>query len=319
MAFFCLYCYSELPSNNPHGCTYTTHNFRAVVPIKDWSAKQTAIQNDTTYTLSDFNPSCRKVSFECVLNTSQREIYIVVKSRIVFQTTGPGNTTWAPGQQALAKLAIENCINFWDDQCKVRRTINNVGTIDYTPYFFLDTNAGYWGRRVEINVQPSMAPVVINNLVAIQCNAYVPLGTGYITPLAAAAAGTKHYHTMGVTQFSAQCTPSYDNQPACTVRNPMAHEFGHMIGLPDEYLVIQTNWASCASDSDRAGHLWRRALVAETIVVPGNTGPNNPDVSIMNDVEIRPVGFGHRHFVTVLQAARYLANQHNLAGTWSLV
>jgi len=319
MAYFCLYCYSKLPTNNPHGCNFTTHGFRAVVPIKDWSTQNTAIQNDNLLTVSDFNPSCRKVAFDCILNTTRSEIYIVVKCRVQFQATGPGNQTWGVGEQTSAKLAIENCLNFWDGRCTLRRTIANVGTVDYVPSFFLDTNAGFLGTRIDISVQPAAPPVIINNLVTIQCNAYVPLGTGYNTPLATAGAGTKHFYTMGVTQYSAQCTPEYDNQANCTVRNPMAHEFGHMIGLPDEYLVIKSTWGSCTSDSDRAGFLWRQALVAANIAVPNNTGPNNPDDSIMNNVQIRPQGFHARHFVTVLQAARYLGTQNNLPGTWSIV
>lgn len=323
MSYFCLYCYSQLPSNNPHGCNYTNHNFRAVVPIKSWSTKSAAIQNDTLYTVTDFNPSCRKVAFDCILNTTRNEIYVVVRCGVFYQTTGPGNRTWGGGEQAAAKLAIENCLNFWDARCTIRRTVpnsnnQNVGNVDYTPYFFLDTNAGYFSRRIDISVQPSAPPVVINNLVTIQCNAYVPLGTGY-NALGVGGVGSRHSYTVGVTQYSAQCTPQYDNQANCTVRNPMAHEFGHMIGLPDEYLVIKSAWNQCASDSDKAGFLWRQALVAENIAVPNNTGPNNTDVSIMNDVEIRPVGFHDRHFVTVLQAARYLGQQNNLAGTWSIV
>ena len=59
MSFFCLYCLSELPSNNPHGCNYTNHNFRTVVPKKDLSALTTRISADTCHTVTDFNPSTR--------------------------------------------------------------------------------------------------------------------------------------------------------------------------------------------------------------------------------------------------------------------
>jgi hypothetical protein len=100
--------------------------------------------------------------------------------------------------------------------------------------------------------------------------------------------------------------------------NAFAHEFGHMIGLPDEYLVIPNAWPAGGPDRDKASFLWRRLLVQENIPVPP-AGPQCPSNTIMNKIESQPRGFLKRHYVTVLEAVRHISANGGPGGNWVLI
>jgi hypothetical protein len=285
----------------------------------DYAAMQAATRGDDLVVLKDFNPSCRKVAFDCVLNRTRGEIYVVVRTKTTFLTTEPGGSTW-PNSAAKdeARTAILLSPHLWNGHFQLRRTYRDI-TVDYQVKFFYNPDPGFNAWRVNLEIRPAAAPVVINNTVTVQCNAYVPTGTGYTSPIGAAGNGSSHSYTIGLTRYSGRCTPNVTNLAAAVVRNPASHEFGHLLGLPDEYLALPASWAASNDDGKRAAFLWTVALGDEAIPVPVGTGPANPANSIMNDIDIRPTGFHQRHFVTVLQAARRLATVNRIAGTWSLI
>lgn len=319
-----MYCLNELPSANPHGCWLLTqggqdactHSFNGIVRKKpSVTDLRATIDGHNLYEIADFNPSCRKVAFDCIVDTTASKVYVIVRCTFDF-VVGPGAGSWSNSEKEDARLAVLNCVSFWDKAGALQYTAPNAGNATaYDVEFFIDTSYSYNWRQ-KIRVQTAQKPQVLNNQLMMQCNALVPLGTDYrqgTNP----SAGTGHYHTMQITQWSAVLYPTHTNQNNCVVMNPMAHEFGHMIGLPDEYVVIPNNWGTCAGDGDRAGFLWTQRLTKENIAVPA-TGPNFAANTIMNKIEARPTGFLPRHYVTVLEAARYAGAQNGLYGTWSV-
>ena len=114
-----------------------------------------------------------------------------------------------------------------------------------------------------------------------------------------------------------------------TVCNPFTHEFGHILGLPDEYdafppggglvpLVAQVGW----QPKFKAILYWVQCLQENNIAVPGwgnfGIGPNLVNEhSLMRDVDL--ANMRDRHYVTVLEAVRFTASRNHILGTWALL
>ncbi|MDH3460571.1 MAG: hypothetical protein OEM00_06255 [Burkholderiaceae bacterium] len=322
MTYLCLYCMSELPAANPHGCNLltvdddaTNHTFSGIVPMKASVAElKRSIAGNNTHLLEDFNPSCRKIAFDCIVDTTAHKVYVIVRCKFDF-VRGPGAGAWSGAEKAQTETAVLNCVQFWDRAGALTYTSITGAVTAYDVEFFIDTSRG-GAYRQKIRTQTADKPRYIGPQITMTCNALVPCGTGYADG-ALPEHGTGYQLDMQITQYSPMLFPAQNNNNACEVLNAMAHEFGHMIGLPDEYLAIPATWLLCASDSDRAAYLWTRRLVAENIAVPP-TGPNYPALTMMNKIEARPTGFLDRHYVTVLEAARYTCARNGIAGNWSV-
>ena len=322
MAYVCMYCLRQLQNNNPHNCRLLTrsgadqqnHQFNGLIVEKPaFTALRNSIRGHVLAEVLDFNPSCRKVAFDCIVDVTAHKVYVIVRSVLNF-IVGPGAGVWSSAEKTVATLAVLNCVSFWDKTGALHYTSQGV-TVDYDVEFFIDTSYSYNWRQ-KINIQSAAKPIVLNNQIMMQCNALVPVGRGYVNSTTPSA-GAGHYYTMQITQWSPVLYPLYTNRNNCVVMNAMTHEFGHMIGLPDEYVAIPDAWGNCHSDADYAAFLWTRRLTAEHIAVPV-AGPNFAEETIMNKIEARPNGFLPRHYVTVLEAARYAGARQGYYGNWTV-
>lgn len=318
MAYVCLYCLTTLTSSTAtHTCTYT-HNFSGIVPKKDVSALLTSIGTDTTYKVGDFNPSCRKVAFDCIINNTKNEIYIIVYANLDFVNNRLfGN--WTQSDKDNARVAIESMPGLWDGHVTLRRKISTSAYKDYTPRFFLKSDTGWFAKRFNIEVETAQAPMALSDgTMTVMASAWVPTGTGY-APMSIPGYGSRHYHKMKVNRYSPQLLPTNTTQTNCEVMNPMAHEYGHMLGIPDEYLAIPTSWSQCNNDRDKAAYLWNQRVQSESMTPKYDYDMNYRNGLMSASIDARPVGFKPRYYVTVLEAARVCSTKHSLSGTWSLV
>ena len=312
---YCLYCLKNFPSaDSRHGCAFN-HSWPGYVAVKDLEAHEKAIEGHALYKVQNFNPSCRKVAFDVTVDASDLEILVIVRCKVEY-SRGQDQPNWNSDKKKEFLKALQHVPGLWDGHHKLVHTNGNQ-SVTYTPVFFIDTAATDQTKQYTLNAVTAPEPVILpSGQVTVQCNAFVPLGSGYAQN-ATPGAGTRHQLAMGVSQTAPRLFPENTNQQNGPVMNAMAHEYAHMIGIPDEYIELKGSWNECGDDKDKAAYLWSVALQNENIPVPQNTGPSNPDLNVMNlNLESRPAGFKKRHYVTVLEAARQASAAHQeLGGT----
>ncbi|MCG8688470.1 MAG: hypothetical protein MI892_26610 [Desulfobacterales bacterium] len=86
--------------------------------------------------------------------------------------------------------------------------------------------------------------------------------------------------------------------------NTITHEFGHMIGLPDEYNEISTKTLS-EDPKERKLQLWLQLLSVNNIEPPtlGNYSKVK-NANIMRTATISEDDFQLRHYITVYEALK---------------
>lgn len=334
MDHICLYCYSS--STVASNCGVCG---RARTPIKVWpdhAAGQTLIS------IRDFNPSCRHVAFDCHVNQAQAEVYVVVRVKMTYQdfagvSNGAGGWTYPPLQWTALKKAdflkrFQASVGLWDGHQQLHH--NGVA---YTPLFFVEPVSTT--PQVEVIVEASSDQVELLPMSTEHrlWTASVSLLPPYPTSRPVASKGTRpavKLRTKAVaTRSCLKNTALIAGHADQSHYNPMAHEYGHLLGLPDEYNWYSYNPAAPppASTQQQDGEgrpliFWLNMVQGAGLQAPalGQYGHGHHQVAehnIMRDVHASPGGFLDRHYLTVLEALNHLT-AHNTTlvagGAWTL-
>lgn len=333
MDFVCLYCC--LIKTTAGNCGVCGH---ARVPIRSWATYK---QSPNLVSLSNFNPSTRKVAFDVHVNKATHEIYVVVKVKINFANyagirNGPGwvypPVQWTSTQKTEWLKLFQAAVGLWDGH----HQLSCLG-VPYTPLFFIE-HVSYWAHA---NVEATASTMTIEKVGATTENRLWTAGVSLLNPypamMPAPARGTRpgpNFYTKRVAvKMVVKDSALADNHVDQSHYNPMAHEFGHLLGLPDEYNVygflpnvVPMAGPLSPDNEGRPAAFWLQMLHTAGIALPvfgqyGNGLGQVQEHSLMRDVHAIGAGFLRRHYVTILQALNYLTIHNSNSGfhaAWTL-
>lgn len=292
-------------------------------PVKKWSDYS---GSRTLVYVANFNPSTRRVAFDIHVDYAMHKVYVVLLVNLVFQRGDGDAPAWGSITKNAFKKSLRATAGLFDQKFRFTDTNGQI----FSPYFFIEfpwlaSNAHLTITAKTLRTQATQALQIPNQLPP---NNAVTFGTAvYPTARPQPAAGTIH---GGINCFLS--LPSVRNfNINGTICNPFLHEFGHILGLPDEYdqfppgggivpLQAANNWMK----KDKAILYWVHSLMAHNIAVPqwGHFGMGLNQVnehSLMRDVAIGGQAIKTRHFVSVLEAVEYATEQSaNLNGPWTI-
>ncbi|MFT3765654.1 MAG: hypothetical protein QM820_09080 [Minicystis sp.] len=334
MEYACLYC-CHITNAGAGNCGICG---RAKVPIRLWSDYK---DTPNLASVTNFNPPTRKVAFDVHVNAAAHEVYVVVKVSLSYEDyAGVKNgdqwvyqpVEWTGTQKTDFLKLFQASIGLWDGHHPV-----SCGGVNYTVMFFVES-VTFWAHA---EVRATASSLAIEKIGDTTENRLWTAGVSLLEPypalMPAAASGTRpgpRLYTKRVAVKSVvKDSALADNHANQAHYNPMAHEFGHLLGLPDEYNVygfaantvpVAANYA--ANNESRPAAFWLKLLDNYGLALPGwgqyGTGLNQvQEHSIMRDAHTGAGGFLRRHYVTVLEALNYIT-AHNarggLNGVWSI-
>ncbi len=298
------------------GCTQSataagncpTHGHGALRPVKSWSDYK---NSDTLLSLSNFNPSTRRVAFDVHVDFIKHEVYVVLWVNLVFEQGEGDAPAWSSGAKANFKKYLKAGASVLDGQATLRAGHST----NFTPLFFIEF--------------PWLGPHVKITAKTLRQQATRALSVNLLPPNNGVSAGDAEYPrsppapSAGTVPGGVAC---FLSEPA--VREfvvggvecvPFVHELGHMLGLPDEYnafppgggLVPLQQAPNDWNWSTRATFYWVKALQANNLQVPqwghfGNGLNQVNEHSLMRDVATSPGAILPRHFIPILEGVKHL-------------
>ncbi len=327
MDYACIYCNRFQTAVAAPNCTCG----QAMMPVNDWDTYSNGL---TLISTEKYNPTTRHVTFDCHICMSKREIYIVINCNLNFinevrNQIGPLEhrqpEQWNNDKKEAFRKNSKVSASLWDGQVQFEHANTR-----FTPRFFIKfTNSSNAYVKADVTAKPDAIPrnagilQTSNALVTMgihdKRNRATPYGNNPPVPRKGQVydtylAVTSQSPRMGVNDTS---IPVIHQATICA----MAHEFGHMLGLPDEYNQFAFSTANIPAnvtgrvETDKAMVFWLHVLRSYNLVSPGwgqyGTGPNQvQDHSMMRDVDSMASGFHQRHFVTILEAVNYTSAQN---------
>ncbi|MDC0714349.1 hypothetical protein POL68_38195 [Stigmatella sp. ncwal1] len=326
MLYMCLKCDAFIQAVVAPVCA--TCQLQAA-PYKLWAEYNTG----TLYSITHFNPSCRAVSFDLHVSPSKNAIYVVAKCSITF-AKGPTGTDWDTTRKSRFLKRIKAAVGLWDGRQTFTRTLT-VGTAAYLAYHFIDEAPS--GAHYNFTVNSSAAPQRLSDTDGLNdTNGMLLLpGGGIVVPKdklggmrGSPGHGTNRKIGGFLNEYAAHTGVKDTTVNPLVYANTVAHEWGHMIGLPDEYDAYpntfntanlgagRVNRGGLNADKDKGVAYWVELLAQCGLASPawGHAG----DDSIMRNVATHAAAFRPRHHVTVLEGLQYLSAKTDLGGTWSM-
>ncbi len=330
--YVCLYDNLSASSNN--GVPVCGTCARAMTLWKKWSDYSGTAKTS----LVDFTPSCRNVRFDCHVTTQNpRQVFIVVKCTLQYEAGQRGSPEWAQGNKNTFMRNLQTCVGLWDARVAFRHCTQN-GNVDHTPLFFVDLIAQSKHTQSKVIVVSAAEPNRLDTgLLNYNCGDLVTLNGPYPDKRPVARAGQNYQSTVRVVSIAPR-TFVLDTSVADARKeyvNSMAHEFGHLVGLPDEYDRYGNSFdagnlasgrvqrGNANSDKDKCVAFWVEMLAECGLASPawGQYGPMAPQInehSVMRNIDTRDASFIQRHYVTVLEALNYMSVHKGLGGYWEM-
>lgn len=315
MRYVCLGCGRRATADAPPACPSDTCT-AAMLPAKDWSRDKP----DGAKEVKDFNPSCRNVAFDIFVDVDARRVHVVVHVKLNF-TQGNGAPAWTNDTKARFRELLAASVSLWDGKATFTHSGNS-----YTPSFYIDERGS---KQATLTVTSANEPQRIEGTLLLQNNAYVVLAGDYGDHRPMAKKGTRHDLQVGILSITPR-TYILDTNLEADAQvhfNAFAHEFGHLIGLPDEYDAFDFGTGTLyhgkvsrdllRDPKSKTVAFWVELLAQHGLESP--TWGHDADMSLMRNVDTRATSFKPRHFVTVLEGLNYLsAFDSTLAGPWDV-
>jgi hypothetical protein len=326
MLYMCLKCDAFIQALATPACG-TCHIEAA--PYKLWSE----YNRGTLHSITHLNPSCRAVSFDLHVNPSKNEIYVVAKCSFTF-AKGPTGTDWDATRKSRFLKRIKAAVGLWDGRQTFTRTIP-AGAAAYRAHHFIDEVTS--GAHYAFTVNSSAAPQRLSDTGELGDDDGMLLlpGGGIVVPPGKLGTmrgpplnGTNRKIGGFLNEYAAHTGVKDTTANPLIYANTVAHEWGHMIGLPDEYDAYpntfdtanlgagRVNRGTHNDDKDKGVAYWVELLAQSGLASPawGHAG----DDSIMRNVATHAAAFRPRHHVSLLEGLQYLSTKTGLGGTWSM-
>lgn len=295
-------------------------------PVRSWSDYKTS---SNLLSVSKFNPSTRRVTFDVHVDWKKKEVYVVLWVYLKFQTGDGDAPAWSTAAKSNFRKRMQASASYFEGGAVLQDAFGAA----FQPFVFIEEC--FFGPYVSITAK------------TLRTAASAALTVNLLPPNNGVSAGTASYPrappavSSGTTHGGVSC---FLTEPAVqdfvvngVVCNPFAHELGHMLGLPDEYNAFPPNGGMIPLAqtptgwgwTDRAVFYWVKSLQNHTLGVPGwghfGTGVNQVnDHSLMRNVAVGGGGVKPRHYVPIVEGVEKITagitgSKKYLVGPWTAV